>query len=166
MEFELIKISEISQKDKLEAYGYMFLAEYDLLKLHLRNGINEDFYDVHGANIGRFVNDIRNYYDDKNVDGYLVVNNGFYIGMLLHRKDPQKGRYIVTLYVDRSFRKSGVGSYLIKTLIDNCEEDKVTVLVGDFNKPAIALYEKLGFKVLKKSNIKGMTEYQLVKGDK
>lgn len=165
MKFELIKINEINQKDKLEAYGYMFLAEYDLLKLHLRNGINEDFYDVHGANIGRFINDIKSYYDNKNIDGYLVIDNGFYIGMLLHRNDPQKGRYIVTLYVDRSFRKSGVGSYLIKTLIDNCEEDKVTVLVGDFNKPAIALYEKLGFKVLGKSNIKGMTEYQLVKGE-
>ena len=165
MEFEIIDIKKIDQKDKFEAYEYMFLAEYDLFKLHQRNGITEDAYGVHPRNLGRFVNDIKCYYEDKSVDGYLAINNGFYVGMLIHRKDPQKGRCVVSLYIDKDFRKNGVASALVKSVIDNCEEDKITVLVGDFNKPAIALYEKLGFKVLGKSNIKGMTEYQLVKGE-
>ena len=124
MKFELVKISEINQKDKLEAYGYMFLAEYDLYKLHKRNGISEEFYNIYGANIGRFVNNVRTYYDDKNIDGYLVVSNGFYIGMLIYRNDPQKGKYLVTLYVDRNFRKSGIGTHLVKTLIDSSTENK------------------------------------------
>ena len=166
MEFETVDIKKIEQKDKFEAYEYMFLAKYDLFKLHQRNGITEDAYGVHPRNLGRFVNDIKCYYEDKSVDGYLAINNGFYIGMIVHRKDPQKGRYIVSLYIDKDFRKNGVASALIKSVMDNYKEDKFTVLVGDFNTPAINLYKKLGFKVLGKSNIEGMTEYQLVEGDK
>lgn len=160
---EIYDFRNMKESDKKEAYAYILLAEYDLFRIHLENGVSEEAYGVHPRNLGRFVYDIRSYYDDKSVNVLLYLDRGLYRGFIAHRKDVDKGEYIVSLYVDKDSRKNGVAEALLRRVIENTKEDKITVLVGDFNKPAIALYEKLGFKVLGKSNIHGMTEYQLVK---
>ena len=162
----IIDYKKMNESDIKEAYAYILLAEYDLFRIHLENGVSEEAYGVHPRNLGRFVYDIRSYYDDKSVNALIYLDTGLYRGFIAHRKDVYKGEYIVSLYVDKDSRKNGVAETLLRKVIENTREDKITVLVGDFNTPAINLYKKLGFKPLDKSNIKGMTEYQLVKGDK
>ena len=162
----VLDYSSLKDKDKVDAYGYMLLAEYELFKMHSEHGVTEDEYRVHPRNLGRFLNDIKGYYESKHIFASVAEESGYYTGMIVTRKDPNKGLYIVSLYVDEDFRKNGTASTLLKHVINNTKEDKVTILVGDFNKPAISLYEKFGFKTLGKSSIKGMTEYQLVKGDR
>ena len=159
----IMDYKKMKDKDKQSAFEYMLLVEYELFKLHESNGISEHNYN---NSLGKFSYIIKDYYSSSSIDSLITVDHGYYIGMLTHRKDNVKGRYVVSLYVDKDFRKNGIAYKLLKYLIDNCKEDRVTVLVGDFNTPAINLYKKLGFKPLDKSNIKGMTEYQLVKGDK
>lgn len=165
-EDNILKYDSLNDSDKLEAHAYIVLAEYDLFKIHCDNGISEGEYGVHPINIGRFVYDIRSYYDDKNVGAIIYLYKGLYRGFISHRKDPAKGEYIVSLYVDKDLRRNGIAELLLKKVIENTEEDKITVLVGDFNKGAISLYEKLGFKKLGDSNIHGMSEYQLILGGK
>ena len=162
-ELYVMDYKKMKESDKQSAFEYMLLVEYELFKLHKSNGITEPNYN---SSLGRFSYIIKDYYSSSSIDSLITVDHGYYIGMLTHRKDDIKGRYVVSLYVDKDFRKNGIAYKLLKYLIDNCKEDKVTVTVGDFNTPAINLYKKLGFKVLGKSNVKGMTEYQLVKGDK
>ena len=162
-ELYVMDYKKMKENDKQSAFEYMLLAEYELFKLHESNGITEPNYN---DSLDRFSYVIKDYYSGSSIDSLITVDHGYYIGMLTHRKDNVKGRYVVSLYVDKDFRKNGIAYKLLKYLIDNCKEDKVTVIVGDFNTPAINLYKKLGFKMLEKSNNKGMTEYQLVKGDK
>lgn len=162
----ILEYGKLNDSDRREAYAYIVLAEYDLFKIHCDNGISEGEYGVHPVNIGRFVYDIRSYYDDKNAKALIYLYRGLYRGFVSHRKDPAKGEYIVSLYVDRDLRRKGIAELLLKKVINDTKEDKVTVLVGDFNKSAISLYEKLGFKKLGDSNIHGMSEYQLVLGGK
>lgn len=162
----ILEYSSLNNDDKREAYAYIVLAEYDLFRMHSDNGISETEYGVHPLNIGKFVYDIRSYYDDKNAKSLIYLYRGLYRGFISHRKDPAKGEYIVSLYIDRDSRRKGIAELLIKKVIENTEENKVTVLVGDFNKGAISLYEKLGFKKLGDSNIHGMSEYQLILGGK
>lgn len=161
-----LEYSKLNDSDKREAYAYMVLAEYDLFRIHSENGVSETEYGVHPLNIGKFVYDIRSYYDDKNAKSLIYLYRGLYRGFISHRKDPVKGEYIVSLYVDKDLRRNGISELLLKKVIENTKEDKVTVLVGDFNKGAISLYEKFGFKKLGDSNIHGMSEYQLILGGK
>ncbi|MCF8001433.1 MAG: ribosomal protein S18-alanine N-acetyltransferase [Halanaerobiales bacterium] len=57
--------------------------------------------------------------------------------------------HIVNLAVKKEFRRKGIGTYLIKEIIDmskNLQTDFVTLEVRVTNKAAIKLYQELGFK--------------------
>ncbi len=59
--------------------------------------------------------------------------------------------HITTLAVDKKQRKKGIGSTLISKLLSDAAEMKITQLfleVRQSNAAALALYQKLGFKVI------------------
>ena len=59
--------------------------------------------------------------------------------------------HITTLAVDRKLRKKGIGTRLIKQLLEDAAGMKITQLyleVRQSNLAALALYQKLGFKVI------------------
>lgn len=116
---EIYDFRNMKESDKKEAYSYILLAEYDLFKIHLENGVSEEAQGVHPRNLGRFVYDIRSYYDDINVNALLYLDTGLYRGFIAHRKDADKGEYVVSLYVDKDSRKNGVA--------DNSDEGKVLI---------------------------------------
>lgn len=65
----------------------------------------------------------------------------------LHRKVVRRG-YIAMLAVDKEYRKQGIGSTLVKKSIQEMilgEADEVVLETEVTNKPALQLYEALGF---------------------
>lgn len=55
---------------------------------------------------------------------------------------------IMNIVTKRDFRRKGVGMLLLNNLIAICEDTKITSIfleVNEDNKPAIKLYEKVGF---------------------
>ena len=65
----------------------------------------------------------------------------------LHKKVTKRG-YIAMLAVDSSFRKQKIGSTLVKKAIEAMVEDDADEVVLETeitNKPALKLYENLGF---------------------
>merc|ERR1712210_339798 len=61
----------------------------------------------------------------------------------LHKKVTRRG-YIAMLAVDQSFRKRKIGSTLVKKAIEAMVEEEV-LETEITNKPALRLYEALGF---------------------
>lgn len=81
------------------------------------------------------------------------------------KNSPYKN-HISTVYVDEAYRKLGIATSLIAG-ITAFSSREAFVVVGEFNTPAIKLYEKLGFvkvddsKFIKDNNLEGMVEYIL-----
>lgn len=163
---EIVDFDSLDLNGMLDAYSYMMLSEYELLKLHTENGVSSDEYGVNSKNLGRFVAGINEYYHNEDINGYLCIDHGLFIGMIVIRKDPVKGMYIVSLYVDEAFRRQGIATKLVDYILNKTEEDKATALIGTFNNASLGLFTKLGFKELGDSEIKLMKEYQLVLGGK
>lgn len=65
----------------------------------------------------------------------------------IHRKVIKRG-YIAMLAVDKNFRKQGIGSTLVRRAIQEMivgDADEVVLETEITNKPALKLYEALGF---------------------
>lgn len=65
----------------------------------------------------------------------------------LHRKVIKRG-YIAMLAVDENFRKRGIGSTLVRRAIQEMiagDADEIVLETEITNKPALQLYEALGF---------------------
>ncbi|MCL4361777.1 GNAT family N-acetyltransferase [Candidatus Dependentiae bacterium] len=84
------------------------------------------------------------------IDGQLVGT----VGAVRMWHDQEYMKHIVTivgLYVLPEFRKKGIGTLLMKKLIDKLKKDstigQVILLVTETQKTAINLYEKIGFNV-------------------
>lgn len=76
--------------------------------------------------------------------------------------------YLHMIVVDENFRGKGIGKELIRYFEDVITEDydKVFLLVGDFNKRAKTLYQKLGYEklgVLSNFYTQGVQEYLMGK---
>ena len=80
--------------------------------------------------------EIIGYYDNNELVGFLIFNKSYEIIDLL---------YIV---VDVIYRKKGIGSELLKYLIDNSICEKILLEVRCDNSNAIKLYKKYNFKII------------------
>jgi len=129
-----------------DTWAFYAIAEWELFKMHLANNVK--YYNESKVLEYRDRNTIRG------IVGYKYIENRCYIS---------------TVYVDEAYRKSGIATSLIAGITAFSSEE-VFVIVGEFNTPAIKLYEKLGFikvdnsKFIKDNNLEGMVEYKFKRG--
>jgi ribosomal-protein-alanine N-acetyltransferase len=74
-------------------------------------------------------------YNDDILCGYLIVHIGDKID-------------IEKIFVDKNFRKQGIGTMLIKHIINSFSNKKIILEVNENNTIAISFYKALGFKLL------------------
>lgn len=147
-----------------DTWVFYVIAEWELFKMHLANNVK--YYD--NNKLGMFIQNTLKYYNESKVLEYRDKN---IIRGIVGYKYIDDRLYISTVYVDEAYRKSGIATSLIAG-ITVFSSREVFVVVGEFNTPAIKLYEKLGFvrvedsKFVKDNNLEGMVEYILKRGDK
>lgn len=76
------------------------------------------------------------------------------VGVLVYQKKAAGHVELMNMAVAETYRGQGVGETLISVFLDGLQQEKlqeqkttVVVRTGDLSVPAIALYEKMGFKV-------------------
>lgn len=145
-----------------DTWGFYAIAEWEIFKMHLANNIK--YYD--NNELGIFIHNTLKYYNESKVLEYRVGNT---IRGIVGYKYIDDRCYISTVYVNEAYRKSGIATSLI-TSITAFSIEEVFVVVGEFNTPAIKLYEILGFvkvedsKFVKANNLEGMVEYRFKRG--
>ena len=93
-------------------------------------------------------------------DYYNIVFDDKIIGSIL-LKDIQEGKLIDEIYIEKEFRNNGIGTDIIKKLIENNES--IYLWVYKDNTKAVSLYKRLGFKVIDETESRYYMEYN-VKG--
>lgn len=75
-----------------------------------------------------------------------------------HFEDGQDSEgYIERLYVGKEYQNQGVGSLLMKAVLDQMQQDKVTRVyldVWERNPGAIRFYQRFGFEVIGRQNLR------------
>ncbi len=109
--------------------------------------IEEQAYGPHHWSKDSFMselsNDLAKYFSVFNADGNLIAYCGCW--QILEEA------HITNIAVSPACRRSHIGEVLLTTIIDECYRNMakyITLEVRVSNKPAIALYEKYGFKSL------------------
>ena len=95
-------------------------------------------------------------------DYYNILFDDKIIGSILV-KDIQEGKLIDEIYIEKEFRNNGIGTDIIKKLIENNES--IYLWVYKDNAKAVSLYKRLGFKVIDETESRYYMEYN-VKGEK
>lgn len=113
------------------------------------------------------LNDITKWYDKKNQDGYpllVIEQNGKAVAFATFGEFRAWPAYKYTIehsvYVNKNYRKKGMGMKLMKEIIKiACERGYVTLVVGidAENEASIRMHQKLGFEfsgIIKKAGFK------------
>ena len=164
----ILDINELSKYKHNTVIGYIYLAEYELFRYHIENGISEEDYGAYINNIGTFINNTVSYYNKNKVRCIVYTdNNDTCRGFVAYRNDSKtNGIYIISLYVDKEYRRSYIATKLINAVIKETNKTTYMSLIADFNKVSIKLFESMGFKHNNKTNITHMNEYKLVLKEK
>lgn len=91
-------------------------------------------------------------------DYYNIVFDDKIIGSIL-LKDIQEGKLIDEIYIEKEFRNNGIGTDIIKKLIENNES--IYLWVYKDNTKAVSLYKRLGFKVIDETESRYYMEYNV-----
>ena len=110
----------------------------------------------------------------ENEDIFVVLNDEKKcIGFILFEIDGTFGKYpyLHMIVIDKDFQGKGIGKALISYFenVIAASYDKVFLMVGDFNKRAKKLYEKLNYEVIgtfPDFYIDGINEYLMMKYNK
>ena len=94
-------------------------------------------------------------------DYYNILFDDKIIGSILV-KDIQEGKLIDEIYIEKEFRNNGIGTDIIKKLIENNES--IYLWVYKDNAKAVSLYKRLGFKIIDETESRYYMEYN-VKGE-
>lgn len=87
----------------------------------------------------------------------VIISNEQIIGCL-HTTKHEDGILLDEIYIDKSYQNKGVGTNLIKSLM---ESEKIIYLwVYKENKKAIHLYQKLGFRILEETESRYYMQYK------
>lgn len=156
----LVRVRNINAVNQFNIFGYICLAEHELCVQHISNGIKEDDYGASTNDIGMFINDISKYYISHDTECVVAMIDGASIGFVAYNKVNNGELYIISLYVDKEYRRLGIATRLIDEVL-KYDYEYAKVLIGDFNKESINFFNKLGFKLSAKSEIIGMSEYRL-----
>ena len=95
-------------------------------------------------------------------DYYNIVFDDKIIGSILV-KDIQEGKLIDEIYIEKEFRNNGIGTDIIKKLIENNES--IYLWVYKENIKAVSLYKRLGFKTIDETESRYYMKYN-VKSEK
>lgn len=83
--------------------------------------------------------------------GFLVAEeNGYVVGYILFWIKHEYEGHIISLAVDKNYRKQKIGSKLLSkaiTILNTCDLDKIVLEVNENNTAAINLYKNFNFKV-------------------
>jgi ribosomal-protein-alanine N-acetyltransferase len=97
----------------------------------------------------------RNYFKNlyqKYPEGFIIAENGNEIIGYTIGQVRNESAEIISLAVDPTWRRKGVGTILTNSLIDHFKEKRLKEIflhVRTKNKEGISFYQKLGFKILK-----------------
>lgn len=120
----------------------------------IRDIIKEDIKYIYKL-VDSFDNNFKQIY---NLEGYInkkdyilkcyAINKqivGFIIGILIDKEYD-----LEYVFVDSLFRKKGIATKLINSIVEDKKISRIVLEVSDNNKKAINLYKKLGFSVINK----------------
>ncbi len=86
----------------------------------------------------------------------IISSSGNKIGcLLLQNKDD--GVLLDEIYLEKKYRKNGIGTDIIKKIIS--ENNIIYLWVYQLNTKAISLYKKLGFKIIEESKTRYYMKY-------
>lgn len=142
LQFETYEMRVIGVEDIADYYMYAFETP-DKEANYFTGTIDTYTKEEIEAYVKKVVGD-RSRYD------YLIWQNGELIGeVVLNHIHDKKGHYRICIFDKKNFAK-GIGYKATKQVIDfaftDLELEAIDLEVFPFNKRAIALYEKLGFK--------------------
>ena len=129
--------------------------EERLLALH-----HQERPDIFKEPIAFKLEDLKYLIDSKDILTFVYIEDDEVVAFIsaetFVRKHPllntEKSCHINDLYVDEDHKRKGIATKLIDHLIEYCNSidiETIELYVWSFNSEAIALYEKLGFKVRK-----------------
>lgn len=131
MKYELIKSSN-KDIDRLIEYKKITIYEY------AKDLSDEEIDKINNyvtSGVPKLINDYYNIIVDDIIVGCILLTN----------KDD--GKLLDEIYLDKEFRNKGIGTSIIKDIINN-NDDIVYLWVYKENEKAISLYKKLGFNVI------------------
>lgn len=102
---------------------------------------------------------IINYVDEntqKDISNYKVLIINDKINGCLLVKDYQDGIMLDEIYIERQYRNIGIGTQIIKTILDN---NKIVYLYVYKENKAYNLYKKLGFNILEETETRYLMKY-------
>ena len=131
MKYELIKSSN---KDIERLVEYKKITIYEYAK-DLSDEEIDKINNYVTSGVPKLINDYYNIIVDDIIVGCILLTN----------KDD--GKLLDEIYLDKEFRNKGIGTSIIKDIINN-NDDIVYLWVYKENEKAISLYKKLGFNVI------------------
>ena len=142
MNYKLVK-SSINDIDILIKYKKETIFEY------AKNLSNEEI-----DRINNYVtNNIPDYLDNYN---NIVINNKIIGCLLITNIDD--GILLDEIYLEEEYRNKGIGTSIIKNVIDN--NSNIYLWVYKLNKQAINLYKKLGFIIIDETDTRYYMNYK------
>lgn len=92
----------------------------------------------------------------KDISNYKVLIINDKINGCLLVKDYQDGIMLDEIYIERQYRNIGIGTQIIKTILDN---NKIVYLYVYKENKAYNLYKKLGFNILEETETRYLMKY-------
>ena len=89
-------------------------------------------------------------------DYEIIIINNKKIGCLLLKKY-EDGILLDELYLDKNYRRKGIGTSILNNILNN--NSKVYLWVYKENTPALNLYKKLGFKIKENTETRYFMQY-------
>ncbi len=132
MEFTIREIEKKDYPELIEIFHEF--AEFEKLPDNMVNSVEQMETE------SDFINGFVVFNENKTIIGYVTYFYAYYTWI-------GKSMYMDDLYVKRDFRGNGLGTKLIKKVIEKAKSDKCNKLrwqVSEWNQPAIDFYKNLG----------------------
>lgn len=126
----------------------LFTPEYKDAYKKMYNGCYREMREALGIRPVDFISD-DSFFDEGMDCVYLLIDNGELIGSVA-----LKGSEIDDLIVDPGYQGRGYGKELLLWALEHMPEGRLILHVAEWNARAIALYEKYGFRISKRIEIR------------
>ena len=142
MNYKLVK-SSINDIDILIKYKKETIFEY------AKNLSNEEIDRINNYVTNNIPKELNNYNN-------IVINNKIIGCLLITNIDD--GILLDEIYLEEEYRNKGIGTSIIKNIIDN--NSNIYLWVYKLNKQAINLYKKLGFIIIDETDTRYYMNYK------